>query len=259
MLMAADPIASKIREIEREFDNAYLANPFLSVSRPTATWSLLSVFEDAIAKPVLRGDPPDLQKSSLRENLLINALKHPLLWLRECPEGRLEARYTDQMYKDAYELLILGGRYDAVETVFIFASRGHSNLTLEGRKVVPVPLVEADDARYYAYNRFIAAGDDIPPPSKEFLDTFASIAERVTVTSEGFRLKLDPKFVKGAMSSYAPTLDQRFHLPEDWRTTRYSFGDLKRIYLVLSALALIQFQGRLIAVGQGAPSVASRK
>ena len=56
-----------------------------------------------------------------------------------------------------------------------------------------------------------------------------------------------------AMSSYAPTLDQRFHLPGDWRTTRYSFGELRHVYLVLSALALIQFQGRLIAVGQGAP------
>jgi hypothetical protein len=250
--MAQDAIAPEIRKIERQFDTAYRANPLLNVSRPTATWMLLSVFEDAVAKPVLRGDPPDLQKSSLRENLLINALKHPLLWLRECPVGRLQARYTDQMYKDAYDLLMLGGRYDAIETVFVFASRGQSNLTLEGRKVLPVPLVEADDARYYAYNRFIAAGDDIPPPSIEFLNTFARIAERVTVTSEGFSLKLDPKFVDQAMSSYGPTLDQRFHLPEDWRTTRYSFRDLKRIYLVLSALASIQFQGRLVAVGQGA-------
>jgi hypothetical protein len=77
--MAADPIAPEIREIERELNTAYRANPLLNISPPTATWMLLSVFEDAIAEPVLRGDPPDLQKRSLRENLLFNALKHPLL------------------------------------------------------------------------------------------------------------------------------------------------------------------------------------
>ena len=87
MLMAQDAITPEIREIERQFDTAYRANPLLNVSGPTAMWMLLSVFEDAVAKPVLRGDPPDVQKSSLRENLPINALKHPLLWLRECPAG----------------------------------------------------------------------------------------------------------------------------------------------------------------------------
>ena len=197
VLMVADRVSQDIREIEREFDIAYRTNPLMSVSCPTATWMLLSVFEDAIAKPVLQGEPPDLQKSSRRENHLINALKHPLLWLRESPVGSLQARYTDGMYTDAYDLLMLGGKYDAVETVFTFASRGHSNLSLDGRKVVPEPLVDAEDARYYAYNRFLAAGADIPPPSKEFLDTFASIAKRVRVTSEGFRLKLDPGFRHG--------------------------------------------------------------
>lgn len=250
--MAPDAIAPEIREIERQFDCAYRANPILHVSRSTATWMLLSVFEDVAAEPMLRGDPPDPQRDSLRANNLLNALKHPLLWLQECPAGRLHARYTEHCYRGAFDLLMLGERYNVIETVFVFASRGYSKLTLEGRRVLPVPLVEADDARYNAYNRFRPVGNFDSP---QFQRTFASIAERVTVTNDGFRLKLDPKLVAQVMSSYAPALDQRFQLPEDWRTTRYSFSDLKRVYLVLLALASIQFHGRLSAVSQGAPGM----
>lgn len=248
-----DSITPEIRNIERQFDNAYRDNPLLGVAGPTATWTLLSVFEDAIAKPFLRGELSNLQQISLRVNHLINALKHPLLWLLECSSGSLLARYENQLYLDAYNLLMLGGRYEAIETMFVLASRGQANLRLEGRKVVNEPLVEADEARYYAYNRFIAAGDAIPPPSIENQDTISRIAERVKVTGDGFRLTLDPKFVDQAMKSYAPALNQRFHLPEGWATTRYTFGDLKRIYLALSALAFIQFQGRLAAAREGAP------
>lgn len=253
--MAANRISTEIRAIEHEFDNAHLTNPLHGVDRPTAIWTLLSVFEDAMAKPVLRGDPPDQQRRALRQNLLINALRHPLAWLQTCSPGRLRVGYQDDLYGHADDLLQLGRKYDAVETVFIFASRGRANLTLEGRKVIPVPLVEAADARYYAYNRFITADDDIPPPSQEFRETLASIADRVVVTAEGFRLRIDPNLVKEWMAGVAPSLAPRFHLPDEWRTTRYSLGDFRRIYQVLTSLASIQYQGRLIAVARGAPAL----
>jgi hypothetical protein len=250
--MTPDAISPEIRNIEHYFDNAYRSNPLVNISRPTATWMLLGAFEAAVAKPYLQDNPTNLQKQSLRENGLINALKHALSWLRDCPAGSLQAQFADQTYRAAYDLLFLGGRYDAVETVFVLASRGHHKLTLEGRRVVPLPLAEADAARFYAYNRFIATGPDLPQPTLELSNNYAQIADRVKVTGEGFRLKLDPRFVDQAMSSYEPVLNQRFHLPESWRTTRYSFGDLKLIYLVLSTLAAIHFEGRLIAAGRGA-------
>ena len=134
--MAVNMISPEIREIEREFDNAYRGNPLLGVSRSTAIWTLLSVFENAMAGPDLRGEPPDMQQTALRQNLLLNALRHPFLWLGECPSGRLRIGYADELYGNADDLLILGGRYNAVETVFTFASRGQANLTLEGLRLI---------------------------------------------------------------------------------------------------------------------------
>ena len=192
-------------------------------------------------------------KSSLRENLLINALKHGLRWLKECPDGRFQRRYQDSLYRDAYDLLLLGRRYDTIETIFIYASRGLRKITLDGIRVVPVPLVDAEDARYYAYNRLVSAGIEPPPPSLEGRQMLAAIADCLAVTDQGFRVKFNPKMVTETMKAYRPVVEPRFQLPGDWRTTQYSFGDLKRFYSALSALAAIQFHARLAAKARGAP------
>jgi hypothetical protein len=94
----ASPISAELRSIEAQLDQAYMSNALLTVDQATAVWTLLGVFEDLMAKPALSRDAPSLQKSSLRENLLINALKHLLRWLSECPTGRSRLRYQDQLY-----------------------------------------------------------------------------------------------------------------------------------------------------------------
>jgi len=46
---------------------------------------------------------------------LINGLKHPLRWLRECPVvGKLKTHFNAQRYKEAYDLLILADAYETV-------------------------------------------------------------------------------------------------------------------------------------------------
>ena len=146
-----DRLSPELRSVEKKLDEAYCSNRLLRVAFSTATWTLLSVFEDLMAGPIFRKEPPNIQRSSHRDNLMINGLKHALRWLQECPRiGRFELRYDHELYQNALDLLKLGPNYDAAETMFIFASRGHCNLALEGTQVVPTPLVDAMDARYYA-------------------------------------------------------------------------------------------------------------
>lgn len=250
----SDPISPEIRAVEAQLDVAYRTNRLLGVSRSSAVWMLLGVFEDLLTKPALKGEPPNVQKNSLRGNLLINALKHALKWLDECPlQRRFERRYNDALWQSAYDLLMLGRAYDTIETIFIYASRGHCHLELDGKNIVPVPLVESQDARYYAYNRFVASGIEEPTfPTVEFLDSFAAAADGVRVGKDGFSITLNPKLVALQIEAAKPVMDRRFSLPGDWRTTQYSFEEFKAIFSALAAVAAIQFKARIIAAGQRA-------
>lgn len=251
--MGVGNISPELRAIEETFDRAYRSNQLLGVHRPTAVWTLLSVFEDCIALPLL-GNSANVQTESHRENLFINALKHALRWTNECPTAsRFEPGYDGDRYQNARDLIMLGGRYDTVVTIFTYANRGYCNLTLEGDLVVPVPLIDADDARYYAYNRFLAAGTDTSSsPSTDFL---GEIAERISVLDRSFRVSINPAIIARAIKAFQPEVDKRFQLPGDWHTTRYSFADLKRVFSVLSAIAAIQFNARIIAAGRGADAL----
>jgi hypothetical protein len=252
--MGDDCISRELRAVEEAFDNAYRSNRLMAVQQPTATWTLLSVFEDTITLPLLGENSPNVQTSSHRENLLINGLKHALRWTQECPtDGRFQSRYNDDRYQNALDLLMLGGRYDTIVTIFTYGSRGYCNLTLDSDCVVPVPLIDAEDARYYAYNRFLQAGTEpLSPPISDLLQLSDEIAQNVTVLDHGFRVTITPKLIAHAIQAQQPAIDKRFQLPGDWRTTRYSFADLKTVYSAISAIAEIRLQARLIAANQGA-------
>jgi hypothetical protein len=99
-------------------------------------------------------------------------------------------------------------------------------LSLEGNKIVPVPIVDTEDARYYAYNRFVSAGIEPTLPSLDLMEVLAAVTDAVVVTNTGFRVKTNPTLVAKTMEAYGPVIEQRFQLPENWRTTKYSFGDL---------------------------------
>ena len=255
--MGDQHISLELRAVEQKFDNAYRSNPLVGAERTTATWTLLSVFEDMIALPLLGPNSANVQTSSHRENLLINGLKHALRWVRECPtDGRLQSRYNDDRYGNASDLLMLGSRYDTIVTIFTYANRGYCRLTLEGDCVVPAPLIDVEDARYYAYNRFLQA-DSEPwsPPSTDLLRLLGEIAESVIVLDHGFRVSITPRLIARVIQEQRTAIDRRFQLPGDWRTTRYSFADFQRVYSAFSAIAAVHLNARLIAVQHGAESL----
>jgi hypothetical protein len=255
--MGDEHISLELRAVEQTFDNAYRSNPLLGAQRTTATWTLLSVFEDMIALPLLGPNSANVQTSSHRENLLINGLKHALRWVRECPtDGRLQSRYNDDRYGHASDLLMLGSRYDTIVTIFTYANRGYCNLTLDGDCVVPAPLIDAEDACYYAYNRFLQA-DSEPwsPPSTDLLRLLDEIAESVIVLDHGFRVPITPRLIAKVTQEQRPAIDRRFQLPGDWCTTRYSFADFQSVYSAFSAIAAVHLNARLIAVQRGAESL----
>lgn len=257
--MLPDLVTASARAAEREIDAAYQGNLLLSSPYTTATWYALGVAEDHVFVPEIGGRQLDFhQLSALLDNLKF-MLRYALhwLWTRRISDGQIPPRPDQTLYDAADDLLELAHSYGSFVAAYSLASRGSMALdadTQKRRLIVDLDLQRAGP--YEAYDRIVAPSRKLAILERrehaERLDELVKIVdESLRVSSEGFRVNVNPRMVDEAAEFLGPLVAEIFSLPEQWRFSRYSIGDFRAVYTSLASLGIIQNLARSLAAGRG--------
>jgi len=250
-----DRLSPDLRKAETEIDSEYTKNPLTKQPFATAVWNLLSVVEDHVFFPIVRGDDLTRYKLEALVDHFIFILRHPLYWLRiSCPaNGRVPNSYDPDNYEAASELINLSSHYDDFCMVFIYASRGIIDVHLEEDSLSPIHNFK-EQTQYEAYNRLIKPVNEGIQNEELFagLDhIYKQVNQSLRIRGENFAVSINPRMVRFAMEQLEPLVKQKFTLPDTWALSGYTLFDFKQVFHAISTLAYIQFAARLLAAQRG--------
>ena len=257
--MKTDKLTRKLREIEQEIDLYYKSNSLVNLPFTTAAWSLLAFAEDRMLQESF--DSTTSQDTAIIVDNLVNELKHPMCWIyHACKQGG-QVPFThnyqvdrDRVNRASRDLFKLGRKYRWFVAAYTYFSRGEIELELQGSTIQPTANLLAD-IRYEAYNRLIKPHESQEPLSSVNFDNLHLLEEAIVyslkVDSERFKYKLNPKIIDDTITAMGPVLDAMFSLPSEWRFTRYTLGDFRKVFEAISAMACIHTIARRMAAVLG--------
>ena len=246
-------VSSELRDIEKEIDNYYKSNPLIKLPFATAAWSLLACAEDDTLKAQVGRD--SIQHTAIIADNLVNDLKAPMCWLyRACkPIGQVPYAYDNKVYQASKDLFKLGGEYRWFVLAYTLAGCRQFGLELHGSTIEPT----ADfftGIEYEAYDRLIKSHKSDDVLSSVNFDNFPidAIKHSLKIKVDRFSYKLNPKIVSDTKKAIIrPIYDNIFSLPSKWSFSRYTLGDFREVFEVISAIAYIHSRARHVAIEIG--------
>lgn len=247
----ADKVSPKLREIETEIDNYYKSNPLLKLPFATAAWYLLASGENWGRMQTLSAK--GTQHHTIIADDLVNELKDPMYWLyKDCePNGQVPFVYNDDNFKASTDLIRLAREYRWFVLVYTGATNGWIDLDLQGSMIQP----KGDfftGIEYEAYDSLIK-----PHRSQESLpsvnfDNFPieAIEHSLKVEGDRFRYKLNPRIISDTITVLKPLFDRMFLLPNEWQFRRYSLGDFREVFEVISTIAYVRSMVQTMAAAK---------
>ena len=247
-----DRLTPELRKIEKEIDCHYKSNPLVNLPFATAAWCLLTFTENVMLREVSR--PVKFQDRAIIGDNFVNELKYPIYWLyRACGSGgQVPFAYNDTTYEASRNLLELGGEYGWFVSAYTYASHGWVGLDPKGSKIQPTEDLFAG-AEYNAYDLLIKPHKSLEALSSINFDNFPidAIGHSLKIHSDRFSYKLNPRIISDTIMAMQPTLDAMFLLPSEWKFSRYTLGDFRKVFEAIFAIAFIRALAGSIATGQG--------
>ncbi|RKU24923.1 hypothetical protein C6499_15895 [Candidatus Poribacteria bacterium] len=251
-MKSPDKVSSKLRKVEKEIDNHYKSNPLVELPFATAAWSLLAFAEFESLKQV--SNVSTSQELETQSDNFINELKEPMFWLfRACEQGgQIPSAYDDDVFQASWDLFKLGKKYQWFEAAYTYASNGLIKLELEGSTIQPAKEF-FKGMEYQAYGRLIKAHQTDEGISLINVDDFHLVREAISssvkvVEGNRFSYKMNPRMVSDVIKTMSPGYDMAFSLPPEWRFSRYSLGDFRKVFEAILAIASIHFRAWRIAI-----------
>ncbi|MEK7395469.1 MAG: hypothetical protein AAB116_00895, partial [Candidatus Poribacteria bacterium] len=253
-----DRLTPELRAIESEVDHYYMNNPLIKLPFASSAWYLLAFCEDSIAIPIMKGEQLSFQRQAAIADNLVYELNYPLRWLYcSCSPGGKVPFNADNykaawnLKKAAWNLLELAGEYKLFVNAFTYANHDWIKLLPCNTTIQPTDNLYSG-LEYEAYNRLIRR---LISPYKSSIDVNSfpkdEILNTLRVENNRFTYKLNPRIVSDAIQALKPEFDQKFSLPENWKFSRYTLGEFRKVFEVIDAIANIRFYSRLMAVSLG--------
>jgi hypothetical protein len=210
----------------------------MRLSRFDALWYLLTCLELKLT-PQIEGF--NIQQFAAMTDNYLNAASYGIRWIRkECSIDNLKPQlsFSDKHYKSAERLLELGALYDFATSAYTYSSNGWMDLDAKKGHLIPSKNF-LGDSRYEAYGRLTKP--NVESPSLTSLQFVANeVIRAVDRNNPGEMPTNIVELLDLAADPIGKSLRSRFSLPEDWRTSRYSFEEFRRIYARLCALGAVQ-------------------
>ncbi len=249
-----DRLSPQIRAAEIEIDSAYKLNSLVQSNFAVAAWNVLGVIEDSLFIHSVKDQEMTAHKLSAAIDNYIFILKHPLHWLRAActTGGRVPTSYNEDDYEAATNLVKLAAQYDQFYLAFTYASRGLIDLRVEGDTLVPTHDF-LRQLQYEVYNRLVKPIGDTTSEETALKseELHVKVRQSLQIRGENFSVKINPQLVHFTRDYLRPALNRTFLLPEEWKFSRYSLSDFKKVYNSILALAYIQYVARAQAASLG--------
>ena len=231
-----DNVSPKLRKIEKEIDNYYKSNPLLKLPFATAASYLLRSAEEYMLNEQIDGIVGIQDRHALGSDF-INEIEHPVSWLhRDCEQdGEIHFAYDPDIHKASKDLFELGQKYDLIVFAYTYATDGVLELELQESTIQPTGGFFTS-IEYEAYNILIDAHElqEAQPDLNPRNSPATAILDSVRVQGDRFRYKLNPRMVADMKKYLEPLFDGMFLLPSDWEFSRYTLGDFRKVFEVVS-------------------------
>ena len=248
-----DKLTPELRKIEEEIDNYYKSNPLLKLPFATAAWHLLVFAEQDVMKKKKEQVAGTQDLHTLGSDYLVD-LEHSMSWLyRSCKAGgQVPSIYDHGLYKASWILFELGKKYDWFVFAYTCASNCVLSLGIEGSTIQPTGDFFTG-IEYEAYNILIDPHDSEEALSSVNVDHFPSevILNSLKIEGDRFHYKLNSRIVSDTVTYLKPLFNGMFSLPSEWRFSRYSLRDFRKVFEIICAVAHIHWAARLAATNQG--------
>lgn len=258
MMSNRDRLSPQLRAVEFDIDNAYKTNPMVKLSFSEAGWNLLVFGEDLFFKQQIGEHHNTIHRSAVLADTFINALHYSLHWCYStCSDTNgLTSRY-DNNYQSTGDILNLGMNYVDFCTIFTYASRGMIELGVEAQELIPIHNL-LDHSEYEAYNRLIRPSLSSEAPPSADVELLEIIQASLRISNDSFSYKLTRPIAYKAQQAIGPAIDQRFALPDNWKFSRYSLGDFRRVFRAITGIAFAHWCARCLATSGGYDALGCR-
>ena len=248
-----DRLTPELRKIESQVDHHYKSNPLMNLPFATAAWYLLAAAEDDILIQKLTGIDGIQDLHGLASDF-VGEIEHPMSWLYGAcePGGQIPCVFDDDLYKASRDLFELGRKYDWFVFAYTCASNGVLGLELQGSTIQPTGDFFTG-IEYEAYNVLIDPYQEQEALSLMNFDNFPinAIKHSLRVQGDRFHYKLKPKIISDTITCLKAAFDKMFLLPSEWKFSRYSLGDFRRVFEAICAIAHIRWIARCMAMRMG--------
>jgi hypothetical protein len=235
--MSTNKVSSEARQVELSIDSYCESTPLTKSPLSTAAAHLLMSLEASLT---LSAQTPSLQRFSAKSDHLISGAGHATRWVhKKCRRSnRAPNHFSDLATGNAYNAIALGINYDPFYYAYTLASRGIITLTTEREEIITQGLL-TESPEYEAYNR-LTKPSDADQPTDEIIGIANNIrsisrAGSINILSDSYTSVLHE--IEQAISS---SIALRFSLPEQWETSKYTFGEFKSTFIALCSLCVLK-------------------
>ena len=247
-----DRLIPELRRAEKEIDNHYRSNPLVNLPFARAAWALLACGEEIMLREINLSSTS--QEIAAATDNLVYDLKVPMHWLyHACGQGgQIPFEWNDEIFQASWDLFDLGTEYSRFVAAYTYANHGWIELEPQGSTIQPTENL-FNGIEYAAYNRLIK-----PNESREALSSvnfgkfpIAAIDRALKIHGDRFRCDPNPRMVADTVTAMSPIFDSAFSLPSEWRFSRYSLNDFRKVFEAIVALAYIRVTARQMAIDRG--------
>ncbi len=241
----------QINDIEEEIDNEFNQNPLTGLSYSQAMWTILSVVEDEYLKNTCI-KPLSVEQLRIYVDRRINSLSYPIKAIHKASEAgkQIEFKLFDEHYGWALDWLSKADSYYEFNGMFPLLHREKISIEIRDNHIIANGW-QKDSFDYEAYNRLIrkdGARKDIHLDPNEIVD---DVLARIKTTETTFEINLNPKLVKTLIQHYSKAAFSRYNLPEEWKTSSFSYGEFRSVFVALQAILYGRFVARSVVASQG--------
>jgi len=227
-------MSSNIESIEKEIDTEFSQNQLIELNYAQSIWTLLSVLEDDFLRNIINGS-----SNNAYSDTMLNAISHPIRFLYKTKTDKVTARvnqnYVDQHFGWGLDWIDKSKIYDKFYSIFSLWHKNKLQIFIEGNHL------NTDDwknrkFKYEAYNRIIQEPNRKKIPNIDIDNMLGLLMANVSVTETKFKLNLNPKLAKTIIENYTQIVDHIYDLPYFWSTSKFTYGEFKKVFISIQAL-----------------------
>ncbi|EMR36938.1 hypothetical protein, partial [Vibrio harveyi] len=229
------------KDIEKEIDAAFENNSLTSIPYSQAVWELLSYLEYKYHElTVAPGSAND--KAASIDNM-INFMSHPLrCCFNKCVRQKmaLKTSYIKSYADAAHDWYGKSYDYNNFCSIFPLVNRNELSLHVNGNTLKTSKDLSCG-VPYEAYNRLT---HKTGASERSDVDTAAilNVIENNTyLFGDKFAISWNESLSKSVISIFEQSQLVRYHLPETWLFSRFSFAEFRKIAIAISALSYARY------------------